>query len=181
MSDCPNDKTSEEPPQGRDAWLNRTATRRVYMGLGEAERERVRALLNKPSEAPGMPFSRVTRAYERVLYALWAADEPLSEEEAYLLLVGRWSVATDLSSVRRRLALAVQQGEVRWLASGRYHLTVRGVDHLKRIEEDYLAPPRPQPRAPRPAVSRPSRPISRNRRTQRTGRGGYARGSKGAS
>jgi len=151
------------------------------MELGEAERERVRALLIKPSEAPGMPFSRVTRAYERVLYALWAADEPLSEEEAFLLLAGRWSVATDLSSVRRRFALAVQQGEVRWLASGRYHLTMKGVEHLKRIEEHYLAPPRPQPQAPQPRVSGPSKPISRGRGTQGTRRGGYARGSKGAS
>ncbi len=137
-----------------------TPADRAFAKLTEAERDRVRTLVAAPRYGPGFPFNALQKAYERMLYALAATDAALSPMELVFLLAARWSSNTDRWSVQRRIALALQQGEVELVGGGRYRLTDEGREHLRRIERERLqrsAEPRRRPSGPRGARRRDRR------------------------
>lgn len=119
---------------------------RAWARLSDAEKARAPRLLEGTAVVrPGVPpFTAATSAYEKVLHALVAAGEPLSPPEiAYLLIAGR-GFNTDIASIRRRLALAVQQGEARSAGEDRYFATDLAIEHLQNPGRRF----RPGPQTP---------------------------------
>jgi hypothetical protein len=113
----------------------------------------MRVLLGKKLREWDIEFEDLTRAYHRMLYVAAVMDEPLSVAEMRYLLIARWKSNTDEASMRKRLALGVQQNELRWRQGDRYSLTPDGVNHLAqiggRIRERKAGGPRRPPQAER--------------------------------
>ena len=113
----------------------------------------MRVLLGKELREWEIEFEDLTRAYHRMLYVVAVMDEPLSIAEMRYLLIARWESNTDEASLRKRVALGVQQNELRWRRGDRYSLTPDGVNHLAqiggRIRERKMGGPRRPPQAER--------------------------------
>ena len=128
-----------------------TATRsRARAQLSQEEAARMRGLLAKELREWDVEFEDLTRSYHRMLYVAAVMDEPLSVAEMRYLLIARWKSNTDEASLRKRLALGVQQNELKWRRGDRYALTPDGVNHLAqiagRIRERKEGGPRKPPR-----------------------------------
>ena len=111
-----------------------TATRRrARAQLSQEEAVRMRGLLAKELREWDVEFEDLTRSYHRMLYVAAVMDEPLSVAEMRYLLIARWKSNTDEASLRKRVALGVQQNELKWRRGDRYTLTPDGVSHLAQI------------------------------------------------
>lgn len=111
---------------------------RAWVRLGDEERVRARRILQTAGPRRDLPpFASARTAYEKVLHALVSAGEPVSPPEIAYLLIAWWGFNTDIASVRRRLALAVQQGEVRSSGTDRYYSTSLAVEHLHNAERKW--------------------------------------------
>ncbi len=132
--ESPEDRPAPHPDQPLTASERLNATRsRARAGLSAEEAARMRVLLGKKLREWDIEFEDLTRAYHRMLYVAAVMDEPLSVAEMRYLLIARWESNTDEASMRKRVALGVQQNELRWRRGDRYSLTPDGVNHLAQI------------------------------------------------
>ncbi|MBI4305897.1 MAG: hypothetical protein HY678_06215 [Chloroflexi bacterium] len=142
---------------------------RARSRLTESERKTADRLLK--FDLPGSdipPFVAARTAYQRVLYPLVVTGEALSPAEIGYLLIARWSYNTDVASIRRRLALAVRQGEVRSVGDDRYAANAAAIENLRAAEQRWFRAS--QPRPPMPRHPRPGQPTSRSLRDRRAPR-----------
>ena len=114
------------------------ARKRALGRLTDEERQRVGGFLGKDASDRTPPFAVLRTAYERMLFALGAVNAPLSPNELVYLLLARWDSNTDAWSVRRRLALAVQQDEAHSVQGGRYLIASAGIGHLDAVERAWM-------------------------------------------
>ena len=137
----------------------------------------MRGLLTRELREWDVEFEDLTRAYHRMLYVAAVLDEPLSVPEMRYLLIARWKSNTDEASLRKRVALGVQQNELKWRRGDRYTLTPDGVNHLAqiggRIQERKMGGPR------RPRRAERSRWVGDRDNRGRRGGGGPPRTDRG--
>ena len=145
--ESPEDSPATHPGSPLTASERLNATRsRARAGLSAEEAARMRGLLTRELREWDVEFEDLTRAYHRMLYVAAVMDEPLSVAEMRYLLIARWESNTDEASLRKRVALGVQQNELKWRRGDRYTLTPDGVNHLAqiggRIKERKMGGPR---------------------------------------
>ncbi|MBI4219636.1 MAG: hypothetical protein HY682_05780 [Chloroflexi bacterium] len=164
-------KADLDPHQERAPGIEALMAKRDRARARLTETERLRAERFLTFELPGASipaFAAARTAYQRVLYPLIVTGEALSPAEIGYLLIARWTYNTDIPSIRRRLALAVRQGEVRSVGEDRYAATSVAVENLRLAEERWLRATGPRPPAParprpgRPGSGHPGRPRSRS-------------------
>jgi len=170
----PEERPATHPAQPLTASERLNATRsRARAGLSAEEAARMRGLLTRELREWDVEFEDLTRAYHRMLYVAAVMDEPLSVAEMRYLLIARWKSNTDEASLRKRVALGVQQNELKWRRGDRYTLTPDGVSHLAqiggRIRERKMGGPR------RPRQAERSRLGGGRGRPDRRGPGGPPR------
>ena len=134
--------------------LNATRSR-ARARLTAQEASRMRGLLTKELREWEIEFDDLNRAYHRMLYVAAVLDEPLSVAEMRYLLIARWKSNTDEASLRKRVALGVQQNELKWRRGDRYTLTPDGVNHLAQIGGRIQERKRGGPRRPLQAERQP--------------------------
>jgi len=123
---------------------------RAWQRLTPEEQARVPALLESCRKATDIPPFPVARSsFEKVLYGLAAAGQPVTPAELAYLLISCWGYNSDVASIRRRIALAVQQEVARSTGGDLYRATDLGFERLTGV-----APFRPDHGRPGPAVDR---------------------------
>lgn len=123
---------------------------RAWQRLSPEEQARAPALLEACRRAVDLPaFPAARSSFEKVLYGLAAAGQPVTPAELAYLLVSCWGYNSDVASIRRRIALAVRQEVARSTGGDLYRATDLGFERLTG------APPvRPDRDRPRPAGDR---------------------------
>lgn len=79
------------------------------------------------------PFSSLSGALEKVLYALFMATSPHTLEEIEYLLIARWYSNTDINTIRARVATLAMDGLISDKGNGRYAITTAGRERLADI------------------------------------------------
>lgn len=104
---------------------------RAWLRLSAEEQARMPALLESSRLAADLPpFASAKSSFEKVLYGLAAAGQPVTPAGLAYLLITCWGHNTDMASIRRRIALAVQQEVARSTGSDRYRATGLGFDRF---------------------------------------------------